>query len=876
MSNLNGIPSADYFETKLANTWNWTVGTVYVEDVPSASMPISEYSYIVVNPWESNMQVAKIDWWDIDNKTFNVIDVVVDSGAWTQYTAKTHPLGALVRFSNNYAFWKDIQTAINSKLDNDVLAPVATSGDYNDLINTPTLAAVATSGDYDDLSNKPTPISIAVWDKVLQLSWSNELSATVTASYDSWTKKITLYGANSAVISEIDCTAFIKDGMIQDVKIVTDPAWYAPWKYLEFDFNTDSWVSDIYIALSDLAVYTAWEWINISSNAISVVAATASTLWWIKVGSWLTITSGTLSADSQTDENYTTAEKTKLSWIETAAQVNKIEKVQVNWTDLPISSKTVNVKIKTINWVAVAGEWDIDIMARHYTAWTWISIDASDEVSISTAYQNTIAAKANSADLATVATSGSYNDLLNKPTIPANTSDLNNDSWFITSADLSWYQTTANMVTDLDDADHTHYPTAKAVKDAIQWAGAWDVVWPNSSTDWNIALFDGATWKIIKDSGVNLSSKQDVLTVWNWIDITNNTISTTFVYWESTTAAATVQKVVSIPSITELNVWQVIIVKPTVTSTCANSTLKLNDFDAYGMLYNGAAITTSTDSIVWGANIPSMFYLDEVSGTRYWRFLGHWLDSNSTYTLNQLLDAWRYEAWVGTYAIDRYALCMMKPDWTWEKITATNVKYSTWTTKNVNTNWFVLNQIKYYNTTTTVANWAFVGTNAFSSQAASVRADYSFNCGTAPWWSVWDPIYIVGTIWVDGLFYLDTTARWTTTLPSTNDWKLYIRIWTALTTTDATISFLADRPIFYYDNWIKQYIWWVTSVNWNTWAVTVAEFEPDNAGSTDQVLTKTADWYEWANAAGGWTVMDEADYQDLPSPQNDFLYFTFE
>jgi hypothetical protein len=50
------------------------------------------------------------------------------------------------------------------------------------------------------------------------------LSATVTASYDSVTKKIKLCGVNSDVISEIDCTAFIKDGMIQEVEIVTDPA----------------------------------------------------------------------------------------------------------------------------------------------------------------------------------------------------------------------------------------------------------------------------------------------------------------------------------------------------------------------------------------------------------------------------------------------------------------------------------------------------------------------------------------------------------------------------------------------------------------------------------------------------------------------------
>ena len=363
----------------------------------------------------------------------------------------------------------------------------------------------------------------------------------------------------------------------------------------------------------------------------------------------------------------------------------------------------------------------------------------------------------------------------------------------------SWKITTVTITeTDWDVETFT-------VSDWADWQWAWDVIWPNSSTDWNVVLFDWITWKLIKDSGVTLSSKQDTLTAWNWIDITSNKISTTFVYWESSTAAATVQKEVSIPSITSLNVWQVIIVKPSTTSSVASSTLKLNSFPAYKMLYNGAEITTSTDSVVWTANVPSMFYLDEVSGTKYWRFLGHWLDSNSTYTLNQLLDAWRYEAWAGTYAIDRYALCMMKPDWTWEKLTATNVKYSTWTTKNVNTNWFVLNQIKYYNTTTNVANWAFVGTNTFSSQAASVRADYSFNCGTAPWWSVWDPIYIVWTIWADGLFYLDTTARWSTTLPSTNDWKLYIRIWTALTTTDATISFLVDRPIFYYDNWIKEY-----------------------------------------------------------------------
>ena len=96
-------------------------------------------------------------------------------------------------------------------------------------------------------------------------------------------------------------------------------------------------------------------------------------------------------------------------------------------------------------------------------------------------------------------------------------------------------------------------------------------------------------------------------------------------YGTSSTAAATATKVISIPEITELNVGQVIIVKPSTTSSVANSKIKLNDFEAYNMRYNNANITTSTDSIVWTANVPSLFIFD---GT-YWQFLGHGLDNNT-------------------------------------------------------------------------------------------------------------------------------------------------------------------------------------------------------------------------------------------------------
>ena len=99
-------------------------------------------------------------------------------------------------------------------------------------------------------------------------------------------------------------------------------------------------------------------------------------------------------------------------------------------------------------------------------------------------------------------------------------------------------------------------------------------------------------------------------------------------YGESDSAEDAAQKEVTISSITSLNVGQIIIVKPTITSTVADSTLKLNNFNAYPMRYGAAAITTSTDSIVWSANYPSWFRFDG----NYWVFLGHGVDNNTTYS----------------------------------------------------------------------------------------------------------------------------------------------------------------------------------------------------------------------------------------------------
>ena len=97
---------------------------------------------------------------------------------------------------------------------------------------------------------------------------------------------------------------------------------------------------------------------------------------------------------------------------------------------------------------------------------------ASDTVSYPTvqAVKNfitsAISGKADTDSLADVATSGSYTDLTNKPSIPSKTSDLTNDSGFLTThQDISGKQDKSNIVTSWSvTTSDAKYPSEKLVK----------------------------------------------------------------------------------------------------------------------------------------------------------------------------------------------------------------------------------------------------------------------------------------------------------------------------------------------------------------------------------------------------------------------------
>lgn len=268
-------------------------------------------------------------------------------------------------------------------------------------------------------------------------------------------------------------------------------------------------------------------------------------------------------------------------------------------------------------------------------------------------------------------------------------------------------------------------------------------------------------------------------------------------YGTSDSAADATTKEVEITDITELTAGQIIIVQPSITSTVANSDLQLNEFDPYPMMYNATAITTSTDSIVWNANFPSIWLFD---GTN-WVFLAHGYDKDTTYSaLAQTYNGTKIKSGDGNYAVTRYSLIAQKPNGTWEKITATNATYSTATTKSVNTSGFVLGQLKYYATTAIVANGANIAANVVYEKITGFDMRYSTNCGTTPGWTDGKYLYLVGTVGADGLFYLDTTTWWTQTLPSTNDGKVYVQIGHANLASYAYYCGLdEEHPAFYHD-----------------------------------------------------------------------------
>lgn len=91
-------------------------------------------------------------------------------------------------------------------------------------------------------------------------------------TYNTKTKKINLEGFDSSIIASIDATAFIKDGMINTVELVTDPKSHDPGTYLVITFNTDAGKDAIYLDVTGLIdVYQGTNGVKVTGKDIHLI-----------------------------------------------------------------------------------------------------------------------------------------------------------------------------------------------------------------------------------------------------------------------------------------------------------------------------------------------------------------------------------------------------------------------------------------------------------------------------------------------------------------------------------------------------------------------------------------------------------------------------
>lgn len=130
-------------------------------------------------------------------------------------------------------------------------------------------------------------------------------------------------------------------------------------------------------------------------------------------------------------------------------------------------------------WDVLWGNIDLSEYQKKLVEWSWIDIDwDTNEISVESSIISWASAWATAVqpwDLCTVATSWKYCDLTGTPSLctVATTGKYCDLTW---TPDLSTYQTKSCMVCNLTWADDNHYPSAKAVVDALQCAGAGDMM----------------------------------------------------------------------------------------------------------------------------------------------------------------------------------------------------------------------------------------------------------------------------------------------------------------------------------------------------------------------------------------------------------------
>jgi hypothetical protein len=257
-----------------------------------------------------------------------------------------------------------VDTALGLKANSASLATVATSGAYADLSGSPALATVATSGLYTDLSSLPTLGTAAALNvgtsanNVVQLNGSAQLPAVDGSQL-------------TGIVADVS-TASI--GALADVTITSASA-------------------------NELLKFNGSAWVN-ASVAYSEVTGTPSLATVATSGSYADLSNTpTLGTASAEDVGTSTGDVVQLVDVGGSPGLPVVDGSQLTGITADLSSSVIG----DLSDVTITSASSAQVLKYNGTAW----------VNSSVAY----AEVTGTPSLATVATTGDYADLLNKPTL---------------------------------------------------------------------------------------------------------------------------------------------------------------------------------------------------------------------------------------------------------------------------------------------------------------------------------------------------------------------------------------------------------------------------------------------------------------------------
>ena len=364
----------------------------------------------------------------------------------------------------------------------------------------------------------------------------------------------------------------------------------------------------------------------------------------------------------------------------------------------------------------------------------------------------------------------------------------------------SWKTTTVTMdFTDPNMADFSFQ-----VQDWLDWEGSWDVLWPNSATDWHLAVFDWATGKLIKDwwtvpvvptivdalnsqsATSTLSANQGYVLKW-YVDTIN---------WKISADASSSNKLVDKNYVDDsIN---------SVTAYYITKNANGDQFATYAELSSA-----STFYSWWVARTPTrndycIVQADENHDNATTRYIYQW-------------GQWEFQ-----YVVNETALTQAQLDALNSGITSWKVTTYDWYATTISWKQDALTTQTAYSAKGTTTKVPQITTNTLWQVTTITEKNIAFPV-TSVNWQTWDITWLQTALTTQTAY----SSKWTSTKVPTITTN---SLWQVTAITETSIDF----P--------------VTSVNGNNWAVTVNEV-PTTWNVWD-VLTKTADWYEFAAPTG--------------------------